>query len=124
MSDISVPDHFELSVERSGEDVIVKLAGEFDIACEEYFEAALRPLEEPGSSVVIDLSALSFMDSTGISQLIAAHKRSRRRGFRLAIVPGDAHIRRTFELTGLDRLLPMIDGKFRPDSSAPAVSAA
>jgi anti-sigma B factor antagonist len=124
VSAISVPDHFELSVERHGEDVIVKLTGEFDIACEEYFEAALRPLEEPGSSVVVDLSALTFMDSTGLNQLIAAHERSGRRGFRLAIVPGDAHIRRTFELTGLDRILPMVDGQFRPDSSAPAMSAA
>ena len=81
MSAVSLPDHFELSVERYGEDVIVKLGGEFDIACEEYFEAALRPLEEPGASVVIDLSALSFMDSTGINQLIAAHERSRRADF-------------------------------------------
>ena len=124
MSAISVPDHFELTVERYGQDVVVKLAGEFDVACEEYFEAALGPLEEPGSSVVVDLSGLSFMDSTGLNQLIAAHERSRRVGFRLAIVPGDAHIRRTFELTGLDQILPMVDGRFRPDSSAPAVSAA
>src|SRR3954469_1121797 len=44
VSPISVPDHLKLSVERYGETVILRLGGEFDIACEECFEAALRPL--------------------------------------------------------------------------------
>ena len=124
MSAISVPDHFELSVERYGETAILRLRGEFDIACGECFEAALRPLEQPQARVVIDLSALTFIDSNGIRTLIAAHERSRHAGFRLAIVQGNVRIRRTFELTGLDQVLPTVDGEFTHHGSSPAPSAA
>ena len=118
---VSFPDHFGLSVERSGESLVVHLEGELDIACEECFATALWPLVERGASIVIDLRALTFIDSTGIRMLIATHDRARRVGAEVAVVPGDAHVRRTIELTGLDQIVPMVEGEI---ATAPAASAA
>ena len=107
MSRISIPQHFELDFEPYDEGVIVRLAGEFDIACEAYFEAALRPFEEQRHGIVIDLSALRFIDSSGLRLLIDAHERSHRDGYPLKIVLGDGPVRETFELTGLNHILPV-----------------
>jgi anti-sigma B factor antagonist len=119
VSSTYVPQHFELNSEYSGETVIVRLAGEFDIACEECFEAALQPFEEQQDSIVVDLSALRFIDSSGLQLLIAAHERARRDGFHLAVVPGEGPARQALELTGLGRVLPIFE-----DAAATAVRTA
>ena len=124
MSQMQVPEHFEMTLETHGDTAFVRLGGEFDMACEECFEAALQQLvEQQSDTIVIDLSKLRFMDSSGISMLLAAHQRSQRAGFRIGIVPGRGEVERVFELTGVDRVLPML-GDEEGSASAPVVNAA
>lgn len=52
---------------------IVALHGELDIVSA--YELALALVEVAGSTVVVDLSDLTFMDSTGITALVMARKR-------------------------------------------------
>jgi anti-anti-sigma factor len=113
-----VPRHFDLSAEHHEESVTLRLAGELDIACEEFVETALQPFEMQHDSIVLDLTALSFIDSTGLRLLIALHERSRRHGFGLSVVPGDGHVRRTLELTGLDSVLPIVDCELARETAA------
>ncbi len=61
------------------------------------------------ASIVVDLSGLTFMDSTGIRVLIMANARSRDDGNRLALLRGPAAVQRVFELSGVDSLLPFVD---------------
>jgi anti-anti-sigma factor len=102
-----VPRQFELRTQRYGNTSVVRLTGELDMACEQHFEQAMRALEESGGSIVIDLTDLAFIDSTGLRLLIGAHERFRARGDRLVVVPGDGAVRRTLELTGLHRVLSL-----------------
>ncbi len=122
MSRISIPQHFELESEQTDEGVIVRLAGEFDIACEAGFEAVLRPFEDQQENIVVDLSALRFIDSSGLRLLIAAHDRSFRNDFQLAIVLGGGQVRQTVELTGLHHVLPIVEHGSRRVSAPAAVS--
>jgi anti-anti-sigma factor len=88
----------------------VALAGEFDLAAIEEFESAIGQLEaDQPAAMVIDLSELRFMDSSGLRALVMADQRARKAGRRLAIVPGRPTIRRVFEITQLDDRLNLIE---------------
>jgi anti-sigma B factor antagonist len=55
--------------------------------------------------LLLDLSALGFIDSAGLSRLLAAHRRARREGRRLMVVQGNGAVRRLIALTALDHQL-------------------
>jgi anti-sigma B factor antagonist len=72
-------------------------------------DTQLRRVEatEP-KCVVIDLSDLGFIDSSGIAQLLAAHRRALHAGRRLLVVEGPHAVRRLLELTALNRQLELV----------------
>ena len=96
-------------LERAGA-IHLRLLGELDLGSAKELEAALRDAEAQASeSVVVDLSRLDFIDSTGLSALVAADRRLRETGLRLALVPGPRPVQRVFEITGLDRRFELVD---------------
>jgi anti-sigma B factor antagonist len=111
MADEQVPREFQARPERDGETMFLWLAGEFDIACKPDFHAALDELVAGRPScVVVDLSELTFIDSSGLDALLAAWQRARGDGFELAIVPSPSeHVRRTLRISGLDEVLPLTE---------------
>lgn len=58
----------------------------------------------PGAGLVIDLSALTFCDSTGISLLVSAHQRAQNAGAAPVLAGLDPDIAHVFRIMGLDRL--------------------
>ena len=101
----------ELGIETRAEDevTVVALSGEFDLAGVERFEIALGRLESGPGAVLVDLSGLDFMDSSGLRALVMADQRAKQAGRRLAIVPGPPVVRRVFEITQLDERLDLVD---------------
>ena len=67
------------------------------------------------ATTVVDLRGLTFIDSSGVSGVLAAARRARDAGARLVCVPGPPPIRRVFELTGVDTVLEWVD---RPGEAA------
>lgn len=94
---------------RDGEVVTLALAGEFDLSGADAFAAALDEIEATRPhAIVIDVQGLSFMDSTGIKALLAAHRRAA--GVRsFAILNGSGPAHRALTLAGLDGFLSMVD---------------
>lgn len=97
-----------LAVERSRIDgyELLAVAGELDIATAPRMIAALNDafveLERP---LVVDLSSVDFMDSTGLALLMNAHRRVKRSGHGFAIVCPGGPISRVFEIADMvDRL--------------------
>jgi anti-sigma B factor antagonist len=90
-------------IERSDGAVVVSLAGELDL----YNANAVRDVlleccAESPDRLIVDLSAVRFIDSTALGVLIEARTRMpNRRGFLLA-APG-LETRRALEISGLDR---------------------
>jgi anti-sigma B factor antagonist len=84
----------------------VAIAGELDLATAPLLEEKLAQAEISGeSSIVIDLSAVTFIDSSGLRALLDATARSLESGDRLRITEGSAQVNKVFELTGVhDRL--------------------
>ena len=89
---------------------IVILEGEHELFGATSLQRKLEALIDEGLALVIDLTRTTFLDSSIVSVLLRAGERSRDAGTGYALVlddsTGDA-VRRTFELTGLDRYLPV-----------------
>jgi anti-sigma B factor antagonist len=83
---------------------VVSVVGELDLYTAPELERALLAADGAGS-VVVELGGCTFIDSTALGILIETKRRLRLARGRLAIVAPSAEIRRTFELTGLDREL-------------------
>lgn len=89
----------------------IALQGEWDLAqrqrTSEALHVALRPRPE---CLVLDLGELEFIDSSGISVLIDAHRRCAASDTRLVIIPGPRAVQRVFELSGLNKILTFAGG--------------
>ncbi|MCG8919265.1 STAS domain-containing protein [Actinokineospora sp. PR83] len=57
------------------------------------------------AAIVLDLTAVSFLDSAGLSLLVTEHNRCAEHGVPLRLVADTSVVNRPIELTGLDRLL-------------------
>ena len=90
--------------------VRVSLRGELDLSTVEKVEEELRRIEERGDKLlVLDLSGLTFLDSTGLRLMVTADQRARKSGRRLALVKGPDTVHRVFTITKLDERLKMVD---------------
>ena len=99
---------FEVTVTSEDGVCVVAVSGELDIDTMAELSTALAAGYGVATTVV-DLRRLTFIDSSGVSGLLAAARRARDAGSRLVCVPGPASIQRIFELTGVDTVLEWVD---------------
>jgi anti-sigma B factor antagonist len=100
-----------ISVEGQGSRRVVHLAGECDIATAPKLKEALDVLRPPEvSDLVVDVSELHFLDSTGLAVLIGSFKRIKEANGNFAISGAERTVRRVLEGSGLDRVIPMRPG--------------
>lgn len=103
-------DGLELTTTRLHGAAVVSARGEVDLdTATRLNDAALAAMQEIGPTVVLDLSHVTFMDSTGLKVLLAVHKRATIGGGRLALAGSTRPVRRVIEVTGLDHVLTMCD---------------
>ncbi len=90
--------------------VQVVLRGELDLSTVEKVESELGAVEAREEKlVVLDLSGLSFLDSTGLRLMVTADQRAQKDGRRLVIVKGPEPVQRVFSITKLDETLEMVN---------------
>ncbi len=88
--------------------VILTITGELDFALSVRVVPALNAaLRSSARAIVIDLEGVSLVDSSGIALMLNAYRSLDRAGRELAIACPMGPQRRTFELTALDRQLPL-----------------
>jgi anti-sigma B factor antagonist len=88
---------------------VVELSGELDISSASAVESRLMELEQRGPArLYVDLSKVSFIDSTGLSMIINADGRARKDGRRLTIVSGEGVPRRILRTVGLEDRLDVV----------------
>ena len=98
------------STERREDEARVRLEGELDIATAPQADERLRRAEAEGPRrIAVDLSSLTFMDSTGLRLVVAADQRAQNAGRELVVVRGPDAVQRVFQLTGVDERLTFVD---------------
>lgn len=103
---------FELVVETADGRVVFTPRGELDLAtAPELEEKILAALRDASQAVVLDLRELSFMDSTGVRTIVAAHQTAGETGCDLRVVrpPRDSPVSRVIEISGIDEALGLVD---------------
>ena len=80
---------------------------EFDLAAAQEVVAELDYLIELHPRIAVDLTAVTFIDSSGLSTLVWIHKQSQRLGGDVVLFGAGPRIRRMLELTQLDHVFPV-----------------
>ncbi len=84
---------------------ILEIEGEVDVYTSPQLKQDLVALAEQGTKhIVIDLSKVEYLDSTGLGVLIGGLKRLREAGGNMALVGPGMRIQRIFEITGLNKI--------------------
>ena len=103
----SLPFSATVSPEADGARVV--FTGELDLAGTEAARTAIEKAEETSGMLVLDLSGLTFMDSTGLEIVLRAARRAHDSGRRLVVARPSPYVRRLFEMTAIDRSLDIVD---------------
>lgn len=88
---------------------LVTLAGELDVYTVAAFRHDLEEIDPAATPVVIDLTDVSLLDSSGIGALVSLLNQARATGGRLALICPQRRLRRLFEITGLRREFVLAD---------------
>lgn len=83
---------------------VLSVTGEIDLATAPELSEVARGLLDVASHIVIDLDQVSFIDSTGLSVLVAIYRRITSQGGSMALVCNSAPCMRVMEMTGLSRV--------------------
>ena len=104
-----VPTEFALVEQRSGDGLVLRVAGELDVITARQLAARLAELaKQPLESLVIDLNDATFIDSSGLHLLLNARRRMARRGSPFAVICGEGPVRRAIELARLGETLGLV----------------
>ncbi len=96
----------EISVERAESYAVLKPEGRLNMVAAPRLRSAIERLVQDGSTrVVLDLSDVSFMDSSGLGAVIAGLKRARQAGGDLRLAGAGEQVQTVMRLTNLDRVL-------------------
>ncbi|MGZ3498797.1 MAG: STAS domain-containing protein [Vulcanimicrobiaceae bacterium] len=120
--------HDELSIdiksEHNGDALVFKLRGSLDLATAPSVRAALLEAADDGKhEIIVDLTQLEFLDSTGLGALIGAYRRAMEHQGRVALVVNDGPIARLLNITGLMRIFSVyhtVDAALKDQDRVPA----
>jgi anti-sigma B factor antagonist len=104
---------FEVTVQCDDAVATVVVSGELDIATAQQLSAIVA---EHGDArlLVLDLNAVTFIDSTGLRVLIEADRACAGTGSRLVVLAGDGPVRRLLDLCDLDGRLAVATDRPSP----------
>lgn len=103
MSGPEPPSAFEITETVEADAVRLQIAGELDVAVVDRLRDRIASVARPGERVVLDLSRLSFIDSSGLNVLVTAFRQAQRDGWELRIEREMTRaVQRVIAMMGLD----------------------
>ena len=102
---------FRVEVRSDERATVLAVSGELDLASSPSLESELELVFAADNSdlVILDLSELEFMDSTGLSVLVRAHQRAQESGHGFAVIKGGPQVQRLLSLTGVSERMQFAD---------------
>jgi anti-sigma B factor antagonist len=114
---------FSVTMRAIDELSVVDVAGEVDVFSAPELAEQLTQLFDAGrQTVVVDLTSVTFLDSTGLGTLVAARNRAEEAGGRLPIIGNAERVLKLFRITGLDEVFeiyPSIEAAITATTAKP-----
>ncbi|MDI3341612.1 MAG: STAS domain-containing protein [Sphaerobacter sp.] len=109
-----------------GSHAVVSVRGELDIAtADEFREQLCRARREASPFLIVDLSELEFIDSSGLGVLVDLREQAQAHGGRVVLVAPRRTVTKVLHLTGLDRcfaIYPTVEAATTaPDPLSPRI---
>lgn len=89
-----------LDTRRIRDDAVVSVQGDIDLTTFGAVESALDAARVGANVLVLDLSEVEFMDTSGLRLVISEQQRAEADGYRFVVVPGSGKVRRLFDIAG------------------------
>lgn len=104
--------NLDIHVEENGNQQNVFLSGEIDTYTAPKLREELIPLaEKGGNQIIINLSEVQYIDSTGLGIFVGVLKATDASGSSLTLTGMTERIKRLFVITGLDEVITIVDGR-------------
>ncbi|MEX0790852.1 MAG: STAS domain-containing protein [Actinomycetota bacterium] len=98
--------HFDMRIEAATDSAVISLLGDLDFHTARRLREKLLELHGQGiNNIVLDMASLEFIDSSGLSVLVAGFKRMRDSDGNLTLRAVTDQTRRVLEVSGLSRVL-------------------
>jgi anti-sigma B factor antagonist len=106
--DVSIMEPLVQTVRLADKELLISVSGELDLHSVGALQNALdEAINETGVLVVVDLGDVALVDSIALGALARASRRLREGGGALGVVASNAEVVRAFEITSLDRVIPI-----------------
>ncbi|MEZ5184316.1 MAG: STAS domain-containing protein [Candidatus Nanopelagicales bacterium] len=100
--------HLHVGTRQEGPATVVEAVGELDLHTAPMLQTELdQAIDAHAALVVVDLGRVDFMDSTGLSVIVATVAALRQQGGALRVVSSSDRITKVFTLTGVDQQVGM-----------------
>jgi anti-anti-sigma factor len=91
----------DIGVASSDGVAVISVAGELDVSNYQRLRECLSEISDAGATeVILDVEHLTFMDSTGLSVLVACHRRMEAAGGRFSLLAPTNIVKRLLDMTG------------------------
>ena len=107
MTGEQVDEQLQIQVRNGTEPVEVSLIGDVDVAAETEVVEILSALA--AQEVIVDLSQVGFLDSSGIRALVIVHRAAQAAGGSLALRRPSSEAAQVLELTRLNEVIRVVD---------------
>jgi anti-anti-sigma factor len=97
----------QVVVERLDSAAVARVSGELDIASAPELTETLRSFAGTCDRVILDVSGLTFIDSTGLNLALDEHRRALADGHQFVVAGAAGGVLRALRLVGLDTVLPL-----------------
>ena len=99
----------ECTTETIGDMALVRVSGEVDLSWSQQVRKAILDALAEARAVGVELSQVSYIDSSGIAALVEGFQNARGKNQKFALIGASRSVRSVLELARLDRVFPMVD---------------
>jgi len=98
-----------VTVKIKNDSLIVRLSGELDLVVAKEFRECVDKvlMDRPVRNLILDLSQVSFIDSSGLGALLGRYKLVQQKGGKMSIFGATPSVYRILELSGIMRIIPI-----------------
>ena len=97
------------TTEEQADRTVLTVTGEIDVQTSVELRTQVDDLDVSHGTLVLDLSAVGFVDSSGLGALLGIKKQQERAGGRLVLAGLSSPVRRIISITKMDRVFDLVD---------------